>query len=46
MTVGTLARRLRRAVYAGDATTYRATVGALTDIDKVITATGGWKEDR
>jgi len=46
MTVGTLARRLRRAVYAGDATTYRATVGALTDIDKVITATGGWKEDK
>lgn len=46
LAVGTLARRLRRAVYAGDATTYRATVGALTDIDKVITATGGWKEDK
>lgn len=46
LSVGTLARRLRRAVYAGDATTYRATVSALTDIDKVITATGGWKEDK
>lgn len=46
LAVGTLARRLRRAVYAGDATTYRATVDALADIDKVITATGGWKEDK
>lgn len=46
LAVGTLARRLRRAVYAGDATTYRATVSALADIDKVITATGGWKEDK
>ncbi|OZG51749.1 hypothetical protein PSRA_0829 [Pseudoscardovia radai] len=46
LAVGTLARRLRRAVYAGDATTYRATVDALANIDKVITATGGWKEDK
>lgn len=46
LAVGTLARRLRRAVYAGDAKAYRATVGALADIDKVIAATGGWKEDK
>jgi hypothetical protein len=46
LAVGTLARRLRRAVYAGDARTYRATVNALANIDKVITATGGWKEDK
>lgn len=46
LAVGTLVRRLRRAVYAGDATTYRATVDALANIDKVITAAGGWKEDK
>lgn len=46
MTIGTLALRLRRAVYAGDATTYRSTVDALADLDKVIAATGGWKEDK
>lgn len=46
LAVGTLVRRLRRAVYAGDARTYRSTVDALANIDKVITATGGWKEDK
>lgn len=45
LAVGTLVRRLRRAVYAGDARTYRATVDALANIDKVITAAGGWKEE-
>lgn len=46
LAVGTLIRRLRRAVYAGDARTYRSTVDALANIDKVITAAGGWKEDK
>lgn len=44
LAVGTLVRRLRRAVYAGDARTYRSTVDALANIDKVITAAGGWEE--